>query len=666
MKQNQPPLAEPASAATGESPESTASAQDMAELFVQFASAERHVLWVTEELPGERVHYVSPAFEAIWGRSAASLYANPKVWIEAIHPDDRPGVEAAFERWVASPGEQGFDIEYRIVRPDGGVRWIHDCGQAPVASGRQLGRRTGIAEDITAAKLARDALLTERQRLAAIAAVAPGVLCTLRRTPDGHISFPYGAKRVEELYRLPAGTVETDASGLFAKIHPDDAAATAASVEVSARDLTPWHAEFRVVDADGSERWIEGNSSPVLEADGAIVWHGALADITERKRTERELLRSQRRLTAVVSKMSEGLLVYNSAGLLSEWNPAALAMHELDHETTRGLSLDAAMRLFTVSTLDGVVLPTERWPHQRLMAGEVLRQLELRVQRLDLGWAKVFSYSGSRVDDAQGKTLFSVLQFSDVTERRRKDEEIVRLNSELEQRVAERTAELQAAVKEIEAFSYSVSHDLRAPLRALDGFSQALIEDHGTVLPEEGRRYLGIIRDTAQKMGHLIDDLLAFSHLGRQPLTRRHVDSVQLVQHAFDTLASQRKGRQIELRIGELPDCEADLALLRQVWINLIGNAVKYTRQRSEAVIEVGSSTQGGVTEFFVRDNGAGFDMQYAHKLFGVFERLHRADEFEGTGVGLAIVQRVVQRHGGHARALGEVGRGATFFFTLG
>jgi len=666
MKQNLPPLAEPASAPTGPSRESTASAQDMAELFVQFASAERHVLWVTDLVPTERVHYVSPAFETVWGRSTESLYVDSRVWVEAIHPDDRAAVHAAFERWVADPASHAYDLEYRIVRPDGGVRWIHDCGQSPVASGRKLRRCTGIAEDITEAKLAREALRVEQERLAAIAVVAPIVLCSFRRTADGRLSFPYGAERVAQLYRLTGVSVEQDARPAFAKIHPEDMAAINVSIDLSARNLTPWQAEFRIGEADGSVRWIECNSTPVAEADGAVVWHGALSDISERKRTERELLRSQRRLAAVVSKMSEGLLVYNSAGLLSEWNPAALAMHELDNETTRGLSLDAAMRLFTVSTLDGVVLPPERWPHARLMAGEVLRQLELRVQRLDRGWGKVFSYSGTRVDDAHGKPLFSVLQFSDVTERRRSEEEIVRLNSELEQRVAERTSELQAAVKEIEAFSYSVSHDLRAPLRALDGFSQALIEDHGALLPEDGRRYLGIIRDTAQKMGHLIDDLLAFSHLGRQPLTRRTVDSKQLVQHAFDSLALQRKGRQIELRIGELPDCEADLALLRQVWINLIGNAIKYTRQRSEAVIEVGSTRENGVTEFFVRDNGAGFDMQYAHKLFGVFERLHRADEFEGTGVGLAIVQRIVERHGGHARALGQVGSGATFFFTLG
>ena len=236
MKQNLPPLAEPASAATGESPESTASAQDMAELFVQFASAERHVLWVTEELPGERVHYVSPAFEAIWGRSAASLYANPKVWIEAIHPDDRPGVEAAFERWVASPGEQGFDIEYRIVRPDGGVRWIHDCGQAPVASGRQRRpphrhrRRHHGGRKLRATRCAPSASAWRPSR--------PWRRCAVHvppQRPTGTSASPTAAKRVEELYRV-AGSRADDAGLAFAKIHPDDAAARVASVEVSARD----------------------------------------------------------------------------------------------------------------------------------------------------------------------------------------------------------------------------------------------------------------------------------------------------------------------------------------------------------------------------------------------------------------------------------------------
>jgi PAS domain S-box-containing protein len=643
------------------------STAEVAELFVQFAGAQRHVLWVIDLLPQEHVVYVSPAFEAIWGRRADQLYADSRLWAEAIHPDDRARVTAAFGCWIDDPAAHGFDVEYRIVRPDGSLRWIHDSGQAPQGQARHTGRRTGIAEDISERRFAIDALRIEQQRLAAIAAVAPSVLHTFRRDAAGRSSFPYGGARLAQLYGLPPVGIDEDASVMATLIHPDDLAPLDASIAASARDMAPWHAEFRVRHADGGERWLEVHATPAAEPDGATLWHGTATDTTARKSAERALLESQRRLMAVVAHMSEGLLVYSADGKLSEWNPAALAMHEFDDSRARGISVTEATRLFELRTLAGELLPLAQWPHTRLMAGEVLSQLELRLRRNDKGWEKVLSYSGSRVDDAQGRPLFGVLQFSDVTARRRSAEEIARLNGELEQRVAERTAELQAAVKELEAFSYSVSHDLRAPLRAIDGFSQALIEDHGPLLPEGGRRYLGIIRETAQKMGRLIDDLLAFSRLGRQSLTRRRVNSAQLVRHAFDALAPQCQGRQIELRVADMPACEADLALLRQVWINLLGNAVKYTRKREAAVIEVGSHTdRHGVTEFFVRDNGAGFDSRYVHKLFGVFERLHRADEFEGTGVGLAIVQRIVQRHGGRVRAQGELDQGATFYFTLG
>jgi PAS domain S-box-containing protein len=658
--------AESGSKAAGAGIGALQSTAEAADLFVQFASAEHHVLWVIDLLPLKRVAYVSPAFEAVWGHRVDDLYADAGLWASAIHPDDQTGVMAAFGRWIDNPAVHRYDVEYRVVRPDGSLRWIHDLGQAPMVSARSLGRRTGIAEDISERRFALDALRVEQQRLAAIAEVAPDVLHTFRRTADGRSSFPYGGARLAQLYGLPPGAIDADASVLATLIHPDDLAPMESSMAASAREQSPWRTEFRIRQVDGGERWIEVHARPVPEADGSTLWHGTVTDTTARKGAERALVQSQRRLMAVVAHMSEGLLVYSADGKLSEWNPAALAMHEFDDAKARGISVTEATRLFELRALGGELLSLAQWPHARLMAGESLRQLELRVRRTDKDWEKVFSYSGSRVDDAHGRPLFGVLQFSDVTERRRNEEEITRLNGQLEQRVAERTTELQEAVKELEAFSYSVSHDLRAPLRALDGFSQALIEDHATVLPDEGRRYLGIIRDTAQKMGHLIDDLLAFSRLGRQSLTRRRVNVAQLVRHAYDALAPQCKGRQIELRVADLPVCEGDLALLRQVWINLLGNAVKYTRQRELAVIEVGSVDDNGVTEYFVRDNGAGFDMRYAHKLFGVFERLHRADEFEGTGVGLAIVQRIVQRHGGRVRAHGEVDRGATFHFTLG
>jgi len=226
-------------------------------------------------------------------------------------------------------------------------------------------------------------------------------------------------------------------------------------------------------------------------------------------------------------------------------------------------------------------------------------------------------------------------------------------------------ARQDAAIKELEAFSYSVSHDLRAPLRGMDAFSQILQKSHKSNMDEDALHCLQMIRDNAQQMGHLIDDLLAFSRLSQQPLSKERVDLDALVRAVLQSLLVEQKDRQINIAIGELPAAEADPRLLKQVWVNLIANALKFSKGRDTAVIRVGSENKNGAPVYYVQDNGVGFDMRYAHKLFGVFQRLHRAEDYEGTGVGLAIVQRIIARHGGRIWTQAAKNQGATFYFTL-
>jgi PAS domain S-box-containing protein len=266
----------------------------------------------------------------------------------------------------------------------------------------------------------------------------------------------------------------------------------------------------------------------------------------------------------------------------------------------------------------------------------------------------------------RGAIVMWVGTCTDVDDVRRAEDALRSVNAELEHRVLARTADLEAANRELESFSYSVSHDLRAPLRHVQGYVEMLAAATTGQLSDKGRRYLKTIADATVEMGDLIDALLAFSRIGRVQLSEGRVRLGDLVDDSVRGLEMATRGRSIVWKIGQLPDAVGDPSLLKQVFANLIGNAVKYTGQRDPAEIEVGSAgEEDGRAILFVRDNGAGFDMQYAHKLFGVFQRLHRADEFEGTGIGLATVRRIVGRHGGRTWAEGRADEGAAFFFTL-
>ena len=262
--------------------------------------------------------------------------------------------------------------------------------------------------------------------------------------------------------------------------------------------------------------------------------------------------------------------------------------------------------------------------------------------------------SATAIFDQERRYLTSRCTMIDHTERKR-----------AERSLRQRTAQLEAANNELEAFSYSVSHDLRAPLRAIDGFSRMVLRDYAVLLPDDGQRRLQTVRDSAQHMGQLIDDLLAFSRLGRQQINQTHIDMEKLAHDVFNELKTQASGHKIKFTVAPLPATRGDKAMIRQVLVNLFLNAMKFTRTREKAVIECGYASQLDGGAYYVRDNGVGFDMQYVNKLFGVFQRLHSANEFEGTGVGLALVQRIVHRHGGRVWAESQVNQGTTFYFTI-
>ncbi len=409
---------------------------------------------------------------------------------------------------------------------------------------------------------------------------------------------------------------------------------------------------------NGTQFPVEISLSPLETEEGRLTI-AAVLDITARRQAEEVLRRSEESHRLLVEGAKEHAIFWlEPDGRVASWNPGAERIKGYQAEEIIGkhfscfyppedVARGKPARELAVAASEG------RWEDEGLQVRKDGSQF----------WANVVI---TALGGADGMLRGYVNVTRDITERKRAELQIRKLNAELEGRVAARTFELAAANIELETFSYSVSHDLRAPLRHMHGFAKILLEDFGPSLDPSAQHYLHRIQDATQHMGRLVDDLLNLSRLGRQPLHLERTGLNTLVEEILTDLQGETCGRQIEWQIGSLPSVECDPGLIKQVFANLLSNALKYTRPRERAVIEVGHRAADGRVALFVRDNGVGFNMKYADKLFGVFQRLHAQEDFEGTGVGLAIVQRVVRKHGGDVWAEAEPGTGATFYFTLG
>jgi PAS domain S-box-containing protein len=454
----------------------------------------------------------------------------------------------------------------------------------------------------------------------------------------------------------------TDPELLNQVIHPEDLHLMVAHrSDIAHEDVAA--VDFRIMRQDGEIRWIAHVCRSVLGRDGQFMGRRVSnRDITDRKQSEQALQESKQRMDNIVAN-SPGA-IYRCA------NDPEWTMEFLSAAITRITGYPADdFQQNRVRSYVSIIHPDDR----RAVEDAVLTALQ-RQDRYEMDYRLIATDGSMRWVHEQGQGVFTpdgrlhCLDgvIFDITDQRKAKDEIRELNQKLEQRVVERTAELQAANKELEAFAYSVSHDLRAPLRHIDGFLDLLKARTATTLDEKSQHYMDTISGAAKRMGTLIDDLLAFSRMGRNEMASEDVDLGGLLQEVIHELDAETQGRDIGWRIGELPVVTGDRAMLHVVLVNLISNALKFTQKRAKAEIEIGSLPgAANETVVFVRDNGAGFDMQYADKLFGVFQRLHASDEFEGTGIGLANVRRIISRHGGRTWAEGKVDGGATFYFSL-
>ncbi|MDK1019950.1 MAG: PAS domain S-box protein, partial [Actinomycetota bacterium] len=605
-----------------------------------------YIRWDTN---GKVTHW-NPAAERIFGFTSEEAIG--RTLLELVVPEEvRPAVVEVLDRLVAGE-EASYSEPGNNLRKDGSVISCQWFNTPLIEATGEVSGVLSMVLDVTERQLAEEAL----REANTIINLSPAV-AFLWKNQEGW-PVQYVSRNVKELFGYTAQELMAGDVSYASVIHADDLETVREQdrtyFEEKSRD--EFSQEYRIVTKDGQVRWIDERTRMRRNEEGEVThYQGVVLDITDRKRAEEELRRNE----VIVASSSDMLALLDKDYTYLAANSAYLKAFGMTRDQLVG---STASELFGEEYFNGVIRPHA----DRCLGGERVhfqKWLDLPVSGKVYMDVSYHPYVG-----ADNEVRGFVVDARDITELEATRTKLREMNVALEHLVEARTEQLVAANEELEAFAYSVSHDLKAPLRAIDGYSAMLEEGHGSSLPEDGQRLLGVVRSSAQQMARLIDDLLAFSRIGRVEMVISDVDMRELAQAVFSDLLNVSKlegDRTVDFNLGELPTVRADLALMRQVWANLLDNALKFTGGREVARIEVDCQEEPDHWVFRVRDNGAGFDMEYVDKLFGVFQRLHYQEEFPGTGVGLATVQRVVQRHGGEVWAEGEVDRGATVFFRL-
>jgi len=536
------------------------------------------------------------------------------------------------------------ECDLRLVRPDGTLFWAHLTASAAQAEDGAMVCRVAMS-DITERKQAEKKLQVSEEKLKGILNNTRDVVWSLS-WPDLKILFI--SPSVEVLYGRPIQDFYDNPSIWNEVVHPDDKLLTEKALEKLWKNGTA-ERECRIIRPDGSTAWIYDKSKIVFdEHNSPIRVDGIVSDITGRKRAEEALWESEQRFRSMFMEHEAIMLLIDpETGAICNANHSAALFYRYSTEQL------CQMTIQEINTAHA-----EEIAHQRSLALAKKRNYFIFSHRLAGGEVKTVEVHSSPITVRNEKLLFSIIH--DITERKQAETDLRNLTESLEQRVIDRTAQLEIANKELEAFTYSVSHDLKAPLRAIEGYTQILIKDHAVHLDSEGRRSCEVISNNTRKMGRLIDDLLAFSRIGRKEMRQTCVDMAIMANEVHFESTTPEERERIDFRVTSLPQAMGDPTLLRQIWINLIGNAVKFSAHKEQAVIEVGCLPEGSghpsadgheadvltahlppaipipdsANVYFIRDNGAGFDMAYVDKLFGVFRRLHSDKEFEGTGWG--------------------------------